>query len=30
MLAAVERNGFRVVSRERSGVWRMALLERAS
>jgi hypothetical protein len=30
MLAAVERNGFRVVSRERSGVWRIAVLERAS
>jgi magnesium-protoporphyrin O-methyltransferase len=30
MLAAVERNGFRVVSRERSGIWRIALLERAS
>lgn len=30
MLAAVERNGFRIVSRERSGVWRIALLERAS
>jgi Methyltransferase domain len=30
MLAAVERNGFRIVSRERSGLWRIALLERAS
>jgi hypothetical protein len=30
MLAAVERNGFRVTSRERSGVWRIALLERVS
>ena len=29
MLATVERNGFRIVSRERSGVWRIALLERA-
>jgi magnesium-protoporphyrin O-methyltransferase len=29
MLAAVERNGFRVVCRERSGIWRIALLERA-
>jgi SAM-dependent methyltransferase len=30
MLAAVERNGFRIMSRERSGVWRIALLERTS
>ena len=30
MLAAVERNGFRIVSRERSGIWRIALLERTS
>jgi len=30
MLATVERNGFRIVSRERSGIWRIALLERAS
>jgi hypothetical protein len=30
MLAAAERNGFRVVCRERSGIWRIALLERAS
>ncbi len=30
MLAAVEQNGFRIVSRERSGLWRIALLERAS
>jgi hypothetical protein len=30
MLAVVERNGFRVTSRERSGVWRIVLLERAS
>jgi hypothetical protein len=30
MLVAVERNGFRIVSRERSGLWRIALLERAS
>ncbi len=30
MLAAVERKGFRIVSRERSGIWRIALLERAS
>lgn len=28
MLTVVERNGFRIVSRERSGVWRIALLER--
>lgn len=30
LLAAVERNGFRIVSRERSGIWRIALFERAS
>ena len=30
LLAAVQRSGFRIVSRERSGVWRIALLERVS